>query len=83
MLYKFFSLIYFIYIWCILLIKVILKTNKMYTLKTINKKISEIKDRIDYAEFNNNDEKVIKYINEMEKAVGYKERLTIIQELNQ
>ena len=54
----------------------------MYTLKTINKKISEIKDRIDYAEFNNNDEKVIKYINEMEKAVEYKERLTIIQELN-
>ena len=55
----------------------------MYTLKTIDKKISEIAERIDLAEFNNNNEKVIKYINEMEKAVEYKERLLIIQELNQ
>jgi len=55
----------------------------MYTLKAINKKISEIKDRIDYAEFNNNDEKVIKLLNELDKAVEYKERLIIIQELNQ
>ena len=55
----------------------------MYTLKTINKKISELRDRIDLAEFNNNDKKVIECINQMEEAVEYKERLIIIQKLNQ
>ena len=55
----------------------------MYTLETIDNKISELRDRIDLAKSNNNDEKVIKYINQMEEAVEYKERLIIIQELNQ
>lgn len=49
----------------------------MYTLETIDNKISELRDRIDLAKSNNNDEKVIKYINQMEQAVEYKERLII------
>lgn len=53
----------------------------MYTLKTINKKISEIKDRIDYAEFNNNDRKVIEGINALEEAEDVKTSILIIEKL--
>ena len=45
----------------------------MYNLKTINKKISEILDRIDLAKSNNNDRKVIEYINALEEAEDIKE----------
>ena len=57
--------------------------NKMYTLKTINKKISEIIDRIDSAKSNNNDRRIIEAINDLEEAEDVKESIIIIQELNQ
>ena len=57
--------------------------NKMYTLKTINKKISEIIDRIDSAKSNNNDRRIIEAINDLEEAEDVKKSIIIIQELNQ
>ena len=53
----------------------------MYNLKTINKKISEILDRIDLAKSNNNDRKVIEYINALEEAEDIKEGILEIAAL--
>ena len=55
----------------------------MYTLKTINKKISEIIDRIDSAKSNNNDRRIIEAINDLEEAENVKKSIIIVQELNQ
>ena len=53
----------------------------MYTIKTINKKISEIIDRINSAKSNNNDRKVIEAINALEEAEDVKKSILIIEKL--